>query len=201
MSQPAKTRRRVYLRTFRKEKTPKHKGVCSPCAFVCAHIYFLYCRTERCNTDQGFALGSFQFGGMHCSRADVAAVRGYYVVSMVRLGVISCTYLFWSAFFCGLMWWPCSQTCGRCCSSSVGELWVCRPLSCCWTLLYAIKSTIMHVETELEVLTWSGFLVSTMTGDELSHKRLALFINRTTGNVRNHKTKPATFAEQDPCSI
>lgn len=34
---------------------------------LCVCLYFLWCRSERCETDRGFALGRFQFSEMHCS--------------------------------------------------------------------------------------------------------------------------------------
>lgn len=43
---------------------------------MCTLIYFLHCRAERCETDQGFAPGSFQFGGMHCGRGGCGSCEG-----------------------------------------------------------------------------------------------------------------------------
>lgn len=105
-SEPAKTH---FIYTISKEKhlNTKYKVVCV-CMCVCADICFQRCWSERCETDRGFAPGSFQFGGV-CSvaGADVAAARGYSVVSLVRLGKINYACLLWSeqllysAVWCG----------------------------------------------------------------------------------------------------
>lgn len=66
--------------------------------------------------------------------ADVAAVRAYSVVSMVRLGMISCTYLLWSAY-CSVVW--CGDSEGsvhRCVEDVTPPAWTCSPLTCHWTL-------------------------------------------------------------------
>ena len=59
-SQTAKTQRDVYLCTFK-----RNKAECSVC--VCVHTCTrLSCCVElRCEADQGFAPGRFQFGEVH----------------------------------------------------------------------------------------------------------------------------------------
>lgn len=76
---------------FQREKNKKKNALCIHCVCVCVS-YFLYFGAERCETEQGFALGVSSFVEYTVVRVDVAAVSGYFVVFIVRLGMISCTY-------------------------------------------------------------------------------------------------------------
>lgn len=79
--------------------------------------------------------------------ADVAAVRAYSVVSMVRLGMISCTYLLWSAY-CSVVWCGDSEGSVHRCVEDVAPPacgWTCSPLTCRWTLPhFGINSCACH---------------------------------------------------------
>lgn len=69
-SQPAKTC------LFMQKKNPKHKVDCRVC-IVCARSFISYIVELRgVRSDQGFALGGFQVGRMHCSQGGCGSCEG-----------------------------------------------------------------------------------------------------------------------------
>lgn len=103
------------LLTFRKDTYNVECSLSHVSWCVCVHIL------SNCEVWDwsGVCPGCFHVGVTCCSGADVAAVRGYPVVFMVRQGEVSCTDLLWSAC---CLWFDvvtvrvCPQTNGRCCS-------------------------------------------------------------------------------------
>lgn len=89
-------------------------------------------------------------------RTDVAAVRGYSVVSMVRLGLISCTYPPWSAY-CFVVWCGDSEALSsdlwKMLSTECAAPWPAAEL--CPTKLSprGIKSVAAHAKNDFEVVT------------------------------------------------
>lgn len=158
----------------KKQKTPKHKVEYTLCAgartFISSIVELRGARLIR-----GLPRGVSSLVECTVVGADVAAVRGYSVVSMVRLGTISCTYLLRSAY-CFVVW------CGD--SEAVStDLWKILLLQCvsseCAVPELLLNSALLwnqllcmsKVSLRPWLGGWFGFLVSRLTGDKvISHK-------------------------------
>lgn len=99
---------------------------------MCAHIFSLW----GVRLIRGLPWGVSSLVECTIVKADVAAVRGYPVVSVVRPGMISCTYVLWSTYF--FVFWSCDSEAVSTDSLEDVALPVYGPLTCCWTLPYPV---------------------------------------------------------------